>query len=174
MLSLIAVLSFNEANAQKETSYGITSGYHNLTSKISENQGGANLTVSNGLDGYYIGFFLESKISEKLSFQPEVQFSQIFNDGESLNNLVMPLYMKYYVDSKLSLQGGLLLDFILDESDGAEVFGVGAGLGLGYDITDKIMLSTKYSFGLNNRLEDAPDNLAVRFNIFQIGLGYRF
>ncbi|QTD37552.1 outer membrane beta-barrel protein [Polaribacter batillariae] len=177
MLSLVLFLGLNKLNAQKSTSYGITAGYHNLTSKVSASNLENNLTVSNGLDGYYVGFFLESKISEKLSFQPEVQFSQIFNEGESLNSIIIPMYLKYYVDTKLSLQGGALLDIVLDKDQDEEgkVFGVGLGLGLGYDVSDKILLSTKYSFGLNNRIStDRVENLTVRFNFFQIGLGYRF
>jgi opacity protein-like surface antigen len=81
---------------------------------------------------------------------------------------------KYYVSEKFNIQAGPQFDFIADDSDGANKFGVGLGFGVGYDISEKIFAATRYSLGLSNRIQDAPSGISSKFNTFQIGVGYRF
>jgi opacity protein-like surface antigen len=60
--------------------------------------------------------------------------------------------------------------------------GLGLSIGLGVDITDSILISSRYSFGITDRIDsleiidDSIDSsdLSAKTNIFQIGLGYRF
>ncbi|QTE23037.1 outer membrane beta-barrel protein [Polaribacter cellanae] len=173
-ITVISLLGLGEIHAQNKISYGAVAGYHNLIGKVKVSENNKSNKVSTGVSGLYAGFFLEYQLSEKFSFQPEVHFAQTYKDGKSSNELIFPMFVKYYVDSKLSLQAGATFDLILDKTEGANVFGFGAGFGLAYDITDKLFASSRYTFGLSNRLKDAPVGRTIKFDIFQIGLGYRF
>ena len=81
---------------------------------------------------------------------------------------------KYYVSEKFNLQAGPQLDFVVSESEGLNTFGLGLAIGAGYDISEKFFISTRYAFGLTNRIEDAPSGISAKFDTFQAGLGYRF
>jgi opacity protein-like surface antigen len=60
--------------------------------------------------------------------------------------------------------------------------GLGLSIGLGVDITDSILISSRYSFGITNRIDTSEfiddfidlSDLSAKTNVFQIGLGYRF
>jgi len=163
------LLGFVNANAQ-ETKYGVTGGFHNLT--ISASAGG--FTVSDGATGFFIGFFADFNVSEKFNIQPEIHFASPYQDGESLNEIIIPVMVKYLVSEKLNLQLGPQFDFVIDESEGLNKFGVGLGFGLGYDLSDKVFVVSRYSLGLNNRIQDTSIGVTSKFDTFQIGLGYRF
>ena len=73
-----------------------------------------------------------------------------------------------------NLQAGPQLDFVVSESDGVNAFGLGLAIGAGFDFSDKVFATSRYVFGLRNRIEDAPSGVSVKFDTFQIGLGFRF
>ena len=91
---------------------------------------------------------------------------------------------KYYVAEKVSLQAGPQFDLILDESPGFKKFGFGLATGVGFDINQNLSATARYSFGLNNRLDDdlvdllfddiAIGDITTKLNFFQIGIGYKF
>ncbi|MGY0408451.1 MAG: outer membrane beta-barrel protein [Polaribacter sp.] len=83
------------------------------------------------------------------------------------------------------------MDLAIGKSDEAmNKFGLGLGVGVGYDVNKHFFFSTRYSFGLSNRLShklsnkydisdiyDVSDVLnltSIKFSYFQLGLGYRF
>ena len=127
--------------------------------------------------------FAEFPLSEKFSIQPEFHYSSVTDDGESLDNLILPVFLKYYITEKFNVMSGLQFDYFTEKDLGnLKRFGLGLGIGLGYDITDSILISSRYSFGITNRIDtqefiddfiDTSD-LSAKTNIFQIGLGYRF
>ena len=176
----IAFLSIHFTNAQ-EASYGAVTGYNSFTAKASFN--GVSSSVSES--GIFFGVFADFSISEKFHVQPELQYVVIFANGDSGNELVIPIMAKYYFTDKFNFQAGPQFDVILDESPGIKALGFGLGFGLGYDFSDKLFATTRYSIGLNNRLENTDvldgidptfslSGLKTKFNFFQIGLGYRF
>jgi opacity protein-like surface antigen len=165
----IVLLGFGNVNAQ-ETKYGITSGFHRLT--ISSSALG--LTLSQNASGFFVGFFADFNFSEKFNIQPEIHFASTYNEGESANEIIIPVMAKYMVSEKFNLQVGPQFDFITEESEGLNKFGVGLGFGFGYDFSDKLFVASRYSLGLTNRIQDASEDFSSKFNTFQIGLGYRF
>ena len=162
--AILTIASLSSVNAQK-ISYGVTAGYHNLSMNVSAGGFG----ISANKSGFFVGFTAEFEVSEKFSIQPELQYA---NSDES--TLVMPIMAKYYVSEKFNLQAGPQLDIFLNAPTGFTSLGVGVGFGGGYDITDEIFLSTRYSLGLSNRAQNAPAGASIKFDIFQIGVGYRF
>lgn len=93
--------------------------------------------------------------------------------------LLLPILFKYKPVNELGLYAGPQFDYLLNEEDSELLkrLGLGIALGLSYDITKNVILDTRYTFGLLNRLEDNDffrENINVVFNYFQIGLAYRF
>lgn len=168
-IAVVALLGLGNVNAQQPT-YGVTAGFHNLSIKASGN----GLSVSSDGQGYFVGFFADFNVSENFNIQPEVHFASAYQDGESANEIIVPIMAKYFVSEKFNVQAGPQIDFITEESDGLNKFGVGIAFGAGFDFTENIFVATRYSLGLNNRLENAPSGTSVKFNTFQVGLGYRF
>ena len=185
-IAVIAILSSLNVSAQetpsstKETSYGVTAGFQSTSLKVSLK--GLSDIVEDG-EGFFIGLFAEFPLSEKFSIQPEFHYSSVTNDGESLDNLILPVFLKYYITEKFNVMSGLQFDYFTEKDLGdIKRFGLGLGIGLGYDITDSILISSRYSFGITNRIDTSEfiddfidlSDLSAKTNIFQIGLGYRF
>ncbi|QVY65778.1 porin family protein [Polaribacter sp. Q13] len=168
-IAVVALLGLGNVNAQ-DAKFGAVAGFHNLSIKASG--GGGSISVDG--QGFYVGFSGEFVLSEDLNLQTELQYASASKDGESTDLIVLPILAKYYVSEEFSLQAGPQLDFLVSESDGVNVFGLGLAIGAGYDISEKLYISTRYAFGLTNRLEDAPSGVSIKFNTFQAGLGYRF
>ena len=172
LVAFLAVFSLVGVQAQ-DTSFGVTTGFHNLTVRASANGASA----SSGESGIFAGFFADIPVSDKLHVQPEVQYATIFADGDTGNEVVIPIMAKYYAAEQFFVQAGPVIDIIVDDSEGLNAFGFGLGVGAGYEFSDKIFATTRYSFGLNNRLEDdifEEISVDTKFNIFQIGVGYKF
>ena len=185
-IAVIAILSSLNVSAQetpsstKETSYGVTAGFQSTNFKLSLKN-----LIENEVDaeGFFIGLFAEFPLSEKFSIQPEFHYSRVTKDGESIDNLILPVFLKYYITEKFNVMSGLQFDYFTEKDLGdIKRFGLGLGIGLGYDITDSILISSRYSFGITDRIDslevidDSIDSsdFSAKTNIFQIGLGYRF
>ncbi|ARV05489.1 hypothetical protein BTO04_01725 [Polaribacter sp. SA4-10] len=169
LIAVLALLGLGNVNAQ-DAKFGAIAGYHNLSQKLSAE--GA--SVSMDINGFYIGVSGEFKLSETLNLQTELQYASASQDDESIDLIVFPILAKYYVSEEFSLQAGPQLDFIVSDSEGANVFGLGLAVGAGYDISKNFYISSRYAFGLTNRIEDAPSDYSLKTNTFQVGLGYKF
>ena len=167
--AFIAVLSVLGVNAQK-TNFGITAGFHNLTLKAS----GGGLTASVSAAGFSVGVTAEFIVSDDFNIAPELQFVRTSKEGESVEQLILPIMGKYYISDQFNVQAGPQIDMVLSESDGINAVGISFGFGAGYDFSDKIFATTRYSIGLSNRINNVPSGASVKFDTFQIGLGYRF
>ena len=168
-IAVVVLLGLGNVSAQK-TSYGVTAGFHSLDISVS----GDGLTVSTSGSGYFVGFFADFNVSDNFNIQSEIHFASAYQDGDAANEIIIPVMAKYYVSEKFNIQAGPQFDFIVDESEDVNKFGVGLGFGAGYDFSEKIFVSTRYVLGLSNRLADAPSEISLKLNTFQIGLGYRF
>ena len=127
--------------------------------------------------------FAEFPLSEKFSIQPEFHYSSVTEDGESVDDLILPVFIKYYITEKFNVMSGLQFDYFTEKDLGdIKRFGLGLSIGLGVDITDSILISSRYSFGITNRIDTSEfiddfidlSDLSAKTNVFQIGLGYRF
>ena len=180
LIAAVAVFGFTNVNAQEDSSasseinFGAKAGYNSFIARASAEGSSASVSES----GFYLGFFADFEISEKFNVQPELQYVIVTGDGDNGNLLVLPILAKFKASEEFAIYAGPQFDYILDEeTEGLKEFGFGLAAGISYDVTDNFFLDTRYSFGLSNRLED--DNIdgvdvKVKFNFFQVGLGYRF
>ena len=167
-------------NAQESKS-GITLGYTSTILRASL----SGLTESESVSGFHIGFFTEFTINEKTKFVPELNYVRAIQNGASSNTLYLPLMVRYYAATKLFFQAGPTLDYIIDDEIGLNKFGYGIAFGAGYDVSKRLFITTKYTIGLNNRLDfDFGDfnggfpisfsDFTMKFNYWNLGFGYRF
>lgn len=176
VLLLIAEKSFGQS-----FKYGVSAGFHDFT--LTTSADGLPGSGSDGASGYYLGFFGEFKLANKIAIQPEIQFAQIFTNGGDAKTLFLPVMFKYYIIDRFNVQAGPMFDLLLDnEVNETRDFGFGVAFGGTFEITDKIAVTTKYAIGLNNRTPDLTlsdpvfGNLdfSTKFDAFQIGLMYAF
>ena len=169
----IALVSFCFMVNAQESKFGITAGYQSSSFEIS----GDGVDISTDASGYFLGFFAQFSVSESLSIQPELQYSSVSDDGESIGDIIIPVMLKFHLSDKFNFMAGPQFDYITeDDTEGVKEFGMGLGLGLGYDISDNISLGARYSFGFD-RLDDEGEDVgdaSFKINIFQIGLNYSF
>ena len=173
LLLFTALISFCFTVNAQESKFGITAGYQSSSFEIS----GDGVDISTDASGYFLGFFAQFSVSESLSIQPELQYSSVSDDGESIGDIIIPVMLKFHLSDKFNFMAGPQFDYITeDDTEGVKEFGMGLGLGLGYDISDNISLGARYSFGfdiLDDEGEDVGD-ASFKINIFQIGLNYSF
>ena len=172
IVAVLAIFSFISMNAQ-EANFGVTAGYHNLSVKASA----SGTSASAGESGIFVGVFADLTVSDKFHVQPEIQYASVFSDGDSGNELIIPVMAKYYVSDEFFIQAGPQLDLILDDSEGVKKLGFGLGVGVGYEFSDQLFATTRYTLGLSDRLDDPvfdEFDVTTKFNFFQIGIGYRF
>jgi opacity protein-like surface antigen len=176
LVAVIVIFSIVSINAQG-ANFGVTAGYHSLSVKASV----SGASASSGESGVFVGVFADLTVSEKFHVQPEIQYASVFADGGSGNELIIPIMAKYYASDKFFVQAGPQFDLILEDSDGIKKFGIGLGAGVGYEFSDQLFATTRYTLGLSDRLDDSALgsefeslDITTKFNFFQIGIGYRF
>ena len=108
ILTVAAVFAFGFANAQ-ETKFGVKGGLNvaNLSGDIEDNSSKV---------GFHVGGFVEIKVSDKFSVQPELLFSTqgtkleesgtnySYESNLNLSYLNIPVMAKYYVAERFSLE----------------------------------------------------------------------
>jgi opacity protein-like surface antigen len=166
---VMALVGVGNVNAQG-SNFGITAGFHNISIKMDF----LGMTESESNQGFFVGVTSDFSLSNKLSLQPQLQFATSSQDGDFGEQLILPIMLKYHVTEKFNLQAGPQLDYFLFDSEGLDAIGFGLGFGAGFDFSEKIFISTRYALDLSNRFEEAFSEISLKFNTFQIGLGYRF
>ncbi len=178
-ITFLLTLFLSIQSFSQSSNYGVTVGYNNFIASATIS--GVPGSGSDGASGYYVGVYGDFELGNKFSLQPELQFGQVFNEGDTGEMLMLPIMFKYYVVDKFNLQAGPVLDLILnDETDGVNDFGLGLGFGGAYDINDELSITTRYSLGLTNRTPDLVIDptlnfdVTTKFDFFQVGLSYKF
>jgi len=168
----IAILFFTISIANAQV-FGAKAGYNSTTLKLDAPD---NMSTDDTFSGFYIGIFTEFALSDMLDIQPELQYFNISEDGESSGFLALPIMFKYRPAQGLFIQAGAQLSYLLEESmDDFTNVGVDLAFGLGYDITEKFFLDAKYSLNVNNRYTgEFSDLLTLKYNGIQVGVGYKF
>jgi len=169
---LLVVLVTTTSNGQ-ETKFSLTGGFANVGIRVSADGAGSESATE---AGFFAGLSADIPTSEKLHIQPSVLYASA-NDG---NFLVVPVMLKYYVADAFNLQAGPQANLALEEKvEGLSNFGIGLGVGAGYDISDKFYAELRYGFELTNRTSnlDIPGlNIDVKttVNVLTVGVGYKF
>lgn len=152
--------------------------------------------------GFHVGAVAEIKFNEKFSIQPEVvysaqgsKFTQNFPVlGEvktTLNNdyINIPILAKYYVVDGFSVEAGPQVGFLIkseakvengsgsvttDSKNDYKSTDFGLGLGLAYDLPVGLFVNARYNLGLSDIRENTSSGDAVKNNVIQVGIGYKF
>ncbi len=192
ILMTVAFLAFGFANAQdkKEMSFGVKGGL-NVSTITNVNDVGVS---SSALIGFHIGAFGEFMILDKFAIQPELLYSaqgvSLDFDGDKgdvkLDYVNIPVMAKYYATNSFSLELGPQIGFLVsakaksggetvDVKDSMKSTDFGLNLGMGYDITENMVLGLRYNFGLSQLQKDlAIGESASKNSVFQFSFGYKF
>ncbi|WP_431157992.1 outer membrane beta-barrel protein [Winogradskyella poriferorum] len=118
---------------------------------------------------YYAGFFSDTRLSLKTSFQFELRYVTYRQD----HFIEIPLLFKYHFTDKFRMYIGPRFDFILDDKALAKNFSLAAEFGVEYDISKHFYINASMSASLENQIVIDQFNTGSRQN-FRLGLGYRF
>ncbi|WP_053992437.1 outer membrane beta-barrel protein [Mangrovimonas sp. TPBH4] len=129
------------------------------------------------IDGYqglelYGGFFSETRLTERWSFQNELVFS--YTDEYLF--LEIPLVMKYHITDKFSAFGGAKIDLILNDEltkEHLRRMGVSLEIGVQYDFSRKFFAEARFGYGLVDQIY-IEDFYGGYRNTLRVGVGYKF
>lgn len=184
------ILSYNlnaqsTTKADKESSFGIKGGY-NLASV--RNSDGDETDQRHGL---HIGFFNESALSNFLSVQTELTYSQQGYEFENSNYRLtqkidyinLPLMLKLYPTKVFYLEAGPQIGYAISHKEEVEAFGLsstntyepnsfdwGMNFGVGFKSEMGIVLGARYHYGLGK----IYDETNYYNNVLQFSLGFEF
>ncbi len=181
LLRVTFLLSFVTIISQaQEASYGIRLGA-NLSSISSDD-------ITDDLEdsrfGIAVGFLAEFPVNEKVSIQPEFQYSAQGNDDKSLrvDYLQLPVFLKYNFTDRFNIhigpQVGLKIweweqDGVIEADFNTLDFAAVAGIGV--NLTENFFADLRYGFGLSNILDDEniPDGFEGNSRNIQLSFGYK-
>ncbi|WP_203258654.1 outer membrane beta-barrel protein [Hyunsoonleella ulvae] len=125
-------------------------------------------TTTTTKSGFYIGVAAaDIELSDTFKFQPEARFIIV----EDLNQINVPLLIKYNVAEKVNAYAGPSLGYLLDAPNGLKSVNFGANIGASYDLTDKFFLNVRYDLGLSDLSESSFSK--VKLSNLLIGVGYK-
>ena len=160
---------------------------------------GVNFANLSGVDntemktGFHVGAVAEIKFNEKFSIQPEVVYSAqgakgMLNNIEGKANLDyinIPILAKYYIVDGFSVEAGPQVGFLVkaegkgtvnnvsvttDVKDNFKSTDFGLGFGLAYDLP----VNARYNLGLSDIRNNTSSGDAIKNNVIQVGIGYKF
>lgn len=139
------------------------------TSKIEASSASLNQSFTGSSSGFLVGiYFTDIELGDKFEVQPEVDFILV----KDLNEIQVPVLVKYNIAEAFSVLAGPNVGFLLDAPTGLKSFNYGIDLGAAYDINDKFNVNARYGFGLADLSENSFSE--IKLSGFQIGLGYQF
>ncbi len=177
--TILLLIGTLDAFAQ-ENSYGVRLGA-NLSS-ISSDDIPENLEDSRF--GIVVGFLAEFPVTEKISIQPEFQYSSQGNDDEALrvDYLQVPILFKYNISYKFNVHIGPQVGLKIWEWEdntaletNFNTFDFAAVAGIGVNLTENFFADLRYSFGLSNIIddEDIPGGADGNNRNIQLSFGYK-
>ncbi|SHI39108.1 porin family protein [Aquimarina spongiae] len=175
----VLLLTVSGIMAQEKT-YGVRLGA-NLSS-ISSDDIPENL--EDNRFGVVVGFLAEYPIKDRLSFQPEFQYSSQGNEDEALrvDYLKLPLFLKYNFTDIFNVHIGPQVGLkIWEWEDNAGIdanfntFDFAAVAGIGVNITENFFADLRYDFGLSNVFDDEGVTGGADGNnsVIQLSFGYK-
>ena len=196
ILIAVAIFSFGVMQAQ-DIRFGAKAGvnFAKLTGDAIED--------ADGRTGFHIGGLVEFLLSDKISLQPEILYSQQGlqtkgNDGfggefESklkLDYILLPVLVKYYITEGFSVEGGPQIGFTakseqeFSDEDGTETFDlkdsvsgtdISIGAGLGYRLTNGVFFQARYMFGVSDVADDGDVfGDSLTNSVLSLSAGYSF
>ncbi len=154
LLSAFLLAGTFYASAQ-ETRFGVKGGIDIATVTVDLGPLGE---ASGSETGFFIGAFAEIGVNETFAIQPEVLYVGI----QDFNMINVPILGKFTFAEKFSAMAGPSLIYALDAEE--DEFKVNLDIAAGYDITEDIDASVRYSMGFGD----------VKLSGLFIGVGYKF
>jgi opacity protein-like surface antigen len=196
ILTVAAVFAFGFANAQ-ETKFGVKGGLNvaNISGDIEDNSSKV---------GFHVGGFVEIKVSDKFSVQPELLFSTqgsqaeysedfggtvvSINEKINLSYLNIPVMAKYYVAEGFSLEAGPQIGFLTsakykleaegqeEEEDAKDDFeSIDFGVNFGAGYDFTENLSAGLRYNVGlSNIAKDSGNDKISNSVFSVSLGYKF
>lgn len=180
---LIAFIVLTQGFGQAQFALGVKGGLN--FAKFDASDVGGSLKNKTGFNG---GAFALIKLT-KLGIQPEILFSQQGSkfefDGSNIESnfdyINIPVILKLYTIAGINLQAGPQFGFLTRaEIDGTNVkdsfknSDLSLGLGLGWDLPFGLTIDARYNLGLS-KIDDAdPAFDAVKNQVIQLSVGYKF
>ena len=183
LLGLVAIST--TAVAQQEVKFGP--------------KAGVNFANLSGLDnsemkiGFHVGAVAEIKFNDKFSIQPEVIYSAQGAkgntgtiDSEIKNDYInVPIMAKYYIVEGFSAELGPQVGFLMkseskvgnitaDSKDFYKSTDFGLNFGLAYDLPMGVFFGARYNLGLSDIRNNTDSGDAIKNNVIQVGVGYKF
>lgn len=166
LLLMATVLCLGMAKAQIK--FGVNAGLATNFTDVKT----SNFQNSDSQSGFYAGVFTEFGLPViPLKIQPAVNYVSVKNSSY----IQVPVMLKYYFVPKFNLQLGPQFAFTTDNvPTGYSGTNVGLGIGAGLDVISGLLVEARYAFQLNNMLKNPTSGEHIKFNILNIGLGYKF
>lgn len=155
LLLLLFFICFLFSEGQSNNDFGLKGGLNLSFFKVDESNFGFNQDTE---VGYYGGLFLDFKIDEAFSIQPEILYIGL-NDFQFLN---APIYAKYEMAKHLDIMVGPSINYFFDFF--TNKIKIRADLSTAYNITSNFDVHIKYTIGFQ---EITPNGLFM-------GIGYKF
>lgn len=175
----------NTAKADKDSSFGIKGGYNLASVRNSDGD------ETDQRHGFHIGFFNESALSNFLSVQTELTYSQQGYEFENssyrltqkIDYINLPLMLKLYPTNVFYLEAGPQIGYAISHKEEVETFGLsstntyepnsfdwGMNFGVGFKSEMGIILAARYHYGLGK----IYDETSYYNNVLQFSLGFEF
>lgn len=158
--------------------------------------------TSDYVPGFQAGFFLELPLSEKLSFMPEVLYSQkggkveatvAGNTGEiktRVGYVDVPVMLSFNATPQFSIMAGAQASFLTNHSTKIYTNGnlfssttdkdnlrksiAGGIVGFGYKVAPSVNLNARYTMDFQSIAKDNMNQDDARFNGFALSVGFGF
>jgi hypothetical protein len=205
ILTVVAIATMNMIQAQEKVSkitFGAKAGLNLSSASVDR----AFDTDISSLVGVHVGGFANFKFNEKFALQPELLFSTqgykeylndggyIYDDKVKLTYINLPVNFQYAVASKVYIEAGPQLDFLLsgkrdnkyydpmsnetttrnnvDIKDNLKSTVFGFNVGAGYTIIPQLSANIRYCLGLSEI--DDLEGVKIKNRNLQLSLGYSF
>ncbi len=150
---------------------------------------------------FYVGGYANYKVTDQISFQPELLYSKQgaglkTNDNSKAklitHNINIPLMGRYEIMDGLNVEFGPQLGFLVSAkekyelgkentkikaTDNFKTFDFGLNFGAAYKITDELEINARFTKGLSNINDYYPqtvnDNYKITNTYFSVGVAYK-
>lgn len=185
-LTLITIIAIT-ATTSAQIRFGIKGGLNLANQSFTSSAFGEASTSIR--PGFYVGILLDAPVSESISIQPNLLFSQkgaIFNGTysftQTFNYLELPVNVIYHINKKFTIGAGPYLGYALSGTQSGSQnsinieFGSGQARRLdfglnalfGYEIIDGLVISANYSSGLSNIYDSG--SVTLKNNVIGVSL----
>lgn len=188
LLALMMMCCTAVLQAQNTPVFGIKAGLNIADLKV-EN---VDNDVLESRLGFHIGLLSHIHVTNKIAFQPEVQFSAqgaevaATGDAWKVNYINVPLMFQYMFNNGFRIEAGPYVGFLVgaeDESESGtsinrndeyEKLDAGLGFGLNYLTYSGFGIGGRYNLGLANISDLSVRDAKINNRVFQLSVFYMF